>query len=69
MPQWDIVLLRNVMIYFDNDVKKTFLGQVSRIIGKDGYLLLGGAETTINLNASFRRFESLRAGFYQLQPA
>lgn len=69
MPQWDIVLLRNVMIYFDNDVKKTILGQVSRIIGKDGYLLLGGAETTINLNDSFRRIESLRAGFYQLKPA
>jgi chemotaxis protein methyltransferase CheR len=68
MPQWDIVFLRNVMIYFDNDVKKAILRQVSQKIGKDGYLLLGGAETTINLNESFRRVESLKSGFYQLKP-
>lgn len=69
MPQWDIVFLRNVMIYFDNDVKKTILGQVSRVLCKDGYLLLGGAETTLSLDDSFYRIESLKSGFYQLKPA
>ncbi len=68
MPLWDLVFLRNVMIYFDQDVKKTILGRVGRVLGKDGYLLLGGAETTLSLDDSFYRVEALRAGFYQLKP-
>ncbi|MFN0017955.1 MAG: CheR family methyltransferase [Pirellulaceae bacterium] len=68
MPQWDLVFLRNVMIYFDNDVKKSILGQVSRVLSKDGFLLLGGAETTLSLDDSFRRAENLKSGFYQLKP-
>jgi chemotaxis protein methyltransferase CheR len=68
MPQWDLVFLRNVMIYFDNEVKKSILGQVSRVLSKDGFLLLGGAETTLSLDDSFRRAEHLKSGFYQLKP-
>jgi len=68
MPTWDLVFLRNVMIYFDNQVKKAILGRVGRLLAKDGYLLLGGAETTLNLDDSFRRIEALKAGFYQRKP-
>lgn len=68
MPMWDLVLVRNVMIYFDNDVKKSILGRVGRVLRKDGYLLLGGAETTFNLDDSFARAEALKSGFYQLKP-
>jgi chemotaxis protein methyltransferase CheR len=62
----DLVFLRNVMIYFDADTKKSILGRVARVLRPDGYLLLGGAETTLNLDDSFRRVESLKGGFYQL---
>jgi chemotaxis protein methyltransferase CheR len=31
----------------------------------DGYLLLGGAETTFNLHEGFRRAEELKSGFYR----
>lgn len=68
MPQWDLILLRNVMIYFDNTAKKEILGRAARVLSRDGYLLLGGAETTLNLNDSYRRVEDLRTGFYQLKP-
>lgn len=68
MPPWDLIFLRNVMIYFDNEVKKQILGRVARVLCPDGYLLLGGAETTLSLDDSFARIESLRAGFYQLKP-
>jgi chemotaxis protein methyltransferase CheR len=67
MPAWDLVFLRNVMIYFDNAVKKEILGRVSRVLHKDGYLLLGGSETTLNLDDSFMRVESLKSGYYQLK--
>ena len=67
MPSWDLVFLRNVMIYFDTDVKRSILGRVARVLSPDGYLLLGGAETTLNLNDEFYRVEALKSGFYQLK--
>jgi chemotaxis protein methyltransferase CheR len=63
----DLVLLRNVMIYFDVETKKDILGRVARLLRPDGYLLLGGAETTINLDDSYRRVEPIKSGYYQLQ--
>jgi chemotaxis protein methyltransferase CheR len=66
LPRMDLVLLRNVMIYFDVDTKRTILQKLASLLRPDGYLLLGGAETTLNLNDSFRRVEPLKAGLYQL---
>ena len=66
LPRMDLVLLRNVMIYFDVDMKKDILSRLVRVLRPDGYLLLGGAETTFNLSEAYRRVEPLKAGFYQL---
>ena len=66
LPRMDLVFLRNVMIYFDVEAKKSILGRAARLLMPDGYLLLGGAETTLNLDDSFRRAEQLKGGFYQL---
>jgi chemotaxis protein methyltransferase CheR len=66
LPRMDLVLLRNVMIYFEVATKKAILGKVARLLRPDGYLVLGGAETTFNLDDSYRRVEQLRSGFYQL---
>ena len=69
MPMWDLIFLRNVMIYFDNTAKTNILGRVARVLCKDAYLLLGGAETTLNLDDSYYRIEHLKSGFYQLKPS
>jgi chemotaxis protein methyltransferase CheR len=66
LPRMDLVLVRNVMIYFDVATKKVILGRLARLLRPDGYLLLGGAETTFNLDDSYRRVEPLKGGFYQL---
>lgn len=66
LPPMDIVLLRNVMIYFDVDAKKSILSKMAALLRPDGYLLLGGAETTMNLNDSFQRVDFSKAGFYRL---
>ena len=66
LPRMDLVLLRNVMIYFDVATRKAILGRLARVLKPDGYLLLGGVETTFNLDDSYRRVEPLKSGFYQL---
>jgi chemotaxis protein methyltransferase CheR len=66
LPRMDLVFLRNVMIYFEVETKKAILGRMANVLQTDGYLLLGGAETTFNLNDSFQRVEQLKTGFYQL---
>ena len=67
MPQWDLVFLRNVLIYFDNETKRSLLDRTARVLCGDGYLVLGSAETTFNLCDAFCRVESLKSGFYQLR--
>src|SRR3546814_4667652 len=47
--------MRNVLIYFDVPTKKQILGKVRQQLRPEGLLLLGGAETTMNLDASFER--------------
>jgi chemotaxis protein methyltransferase CheR len=66
LPSMDLVLIRNVMIYFEAATKKAILGRVARLLRPGGYLLLGGAETTYNIDDSYHRVESLKGGFYQL---
>lgn len=66
LPRMDLVLIRNVMIYFDVETKKIILEKLVRLLKPDGYLLLGGAETTFNLNDSYRPVEPLKSGIYQL---
>ena len=48
-PLFDVVLLRNVLIYFDVDVKRRILEQVRGVLRPGGYLLLGAAETTLGV--------------------
>ena len=55
LPTMDIVFLRNVLIYFLPATKKIILDKVRRMLRTDGYLYLGGAETTMNLDTSFER--------------
>lgn len=66
LPPMDLVMLRNVMIYFDVETKRSILQRMRRLLRADGYLLLGGAETTFNIDNSYRRTETLKGGFYQL---
>jgi chemotaxis protein methyltransferase CheR len=62
---FDIVLCRNVLIYFDVETKKKILNQIAGTLPHGGYLLLGAAETTLNLSDAFERRFIDGATFYQ----
>jgi chemotaxis protein methyltransferase CheR len=66
MPPMDLILIRNVMIYFEIETKKSILAKLARLLTADGYLLLGGSESTFKLSDEFRRVDTLKSGFYQL---
>jgi chemotaxis protein methyltransferase CheR len=66
IPRMDLVMIRNVMIYFDVEMKKAILSRIKNLLRSDGYLVLGGAETTFNLDDSYKRVEEFKGGFYQL---
>jgi chemotaxis protein methyltransferase CheR len=53
LPAVQLILMRNVLIYFDVAAKKAILEKVGQVLDSRGYLLLGGAETTTNLVQSF----------------
>lgn len=65
MPAMDVVFLRNVLIYFDVETKKTILGKIRRLLRPGGYLFLGGAETTLNLDDAYERVVLERATCYR----
>ena len=67
MPQMDIIFLRNVLIYFDLRAKQTILTKARQLLQPDGYLFLGGGETTLNLDPAFEPIQLDKAICYRLR--
>ncbi|WP_437223589.1 CheR family methyltransferase [Planctomicrobium sp. SH661] len=55
MPEFDVVFLRNVLIYFNQAGKESILSRIHRVMSPHGTLFLGGGETMVNLNVPFAR--------------
>jgi chemotaxis protein methyltransferase CheR len=54
LGMFDLVLCRNLLIYFSQEAKADLLDRFAHAIYKDGYLILGAAETVVGLTDSFR---------------
>jgi chemotaxis protein methyltransferase CheR len=67
LPQMDIIFLRNVLIYFDVPTKKRILANVRRALRPDGYLFLGTAETTLNIDDAYERMQLDQVSCYRLR--
>lgn len=65
LPRMDIVLLRNVLIYFDIETRLMIFNKLRSVLKPDGFLLLGGGETTMNLDDGFQRVHFGKCDFYQ----
>lgn len=65
---FDIVLCRNLLIYFDLPTKAAVLGRVARTLAPDGYVVLGAAESVVGLRSGLMPDPDNR-GLYIRQPA
>ena len=65
LPEMDLVFLRNVLIYFSPESKRQILFKTHKILRDDGYLFLGGAETTMNLDVTYAREQVGNAVWYR----
>jgi chemotaxis protein methyltransferase CheR len=66
LGSFDIVFLRNCLIYFSLATKQAILAKVRQILRPGGCLFLGGAETTLNVDDAFERSPVDRAVCYRL---
>jgi chemotaxis protein methyltransferase CheR len=69
LPQIDIIFLRNVLIYFDVDTKRSILNKVQTYLRTDGYLFLGGGETTFHLDSRFEAIQGKTSLYHRLRSA
>jgi chemotaxis protein methyltransferase CheR len=65
MPTFDIVLLRNVLIYFDVSTKRQVLNRIVRQMAPRGYLLLGTGESPSGLCDDLETVNTQGAVFYR----
>ena len=63
LGMFDVVLCRNVLIYFDQETKIGVLERIARMTESDGYLVLGAAETVVGLTERFQLIADKR-GLY-----
>jgi len=48
--RFDLIFLRNVMLYFDQDTRRTLLAGIHRLLPPDGILFLGASEQPADLS-------------------
>jgi chemotaxis protein methyltransferase CheR len=65
LGRFDLVLCRNVLIYFDQATKTDVLERIADITERDGYLVLGGAETVVGLTPRFKPIPDQRGVYAQ----
>lgn len=67
MPQVDVLFIRNVLIYFDVATKRQILGKCRKVIRPSGFMFLGSAETTINIDDGYERVQFDKAACYRVR--
>jgi chemotaxis protein methyltransferase CheR len=59
LGDFDLILCRNVLIYFDRSDKADILDRLAHSLQDDGYLVLGASETVLGLSKSFAPLPNL----------
>jgi chemotaxis protein methyltransferase CheR len=64
---FDLILLRNVMIYFDNPLRKAILAKIAGQLAPGGYFLMGTGESPVALSDRFEVRNIGRTAVYHLK--
>jgi chemotaxis protein methyltransferase CheR len=64
MGKFDLIFCRNVLIYFDQDMKSQIFGRLAKAMEPGGFLALGAAETVVGLTDAFKP-QADRRGLYR----
>lgn len=67
LPKMDVIFLRNVLIYFDVETKRSLLNKIQCYLQEDGYLFLGGGETTLHLDSEFEAVQGTTSLYHRLR--
>lgn len=67
LPRFDLIFLRNVLIYFDLETRRKILAAVRRVMTPDAHLFLGAAETTLNVDDAFQSVVIGKSVCYKLK--
>ena len=64
---WDLILCRNVLSDFDDDIRRVVLERLAGVLAEDGRLVLGLSETVHGVSDAFRPVPG-RRGLYARNP-
>jgi chemotaxis protein methyltransferase CheR len=67
VPKSDLIMLRNVLIYFDLETKRQILGKLRQVLRPGGIVFLGTAETTMNLDDQYEQHRADSAVYYRVR--
>jgi chemotaxis protein methyltransferase CheR len=67
LGKFDIVLCRNVAIYFTLEDRKKLFNKIADVLEPDGYLIIGSTESLTGICPRFIPKRHLRSIFYQLK--
>jgi chemotaxis protein methyltransferase CheR len=62
---WDVIFCRNVMIYFDDDMKQRVVQMFHDQLADDGFLFIGHSESLRNMSVGFTPLTMPQAFAYQ----
>lgn len=62
---FDLILCRNVLIYFDLPTKRQVLDRMAGQLSPDGYLFLGAAETVLGVSERWERLAGAATSVYR----
>ncbi len=65
MGPFDVIFMRNVLIYFSRETKQEIVNKAARILRPDGALLLGSTESLLSMETNVKREQFEKTTFYR----